>query len=353
MQKYHDKEFIKNNIRCCGNVTIPEKNFFIHFHNLGGGTSKYVYDIVNNYERCYIIWKKEHLDFIKSGDKIWLNHFIKTNITIDDIISIIKNNIDLYIVLHDMTWLCEDYYNHTENIHNIYINENDIEICDKVKIIFEVAKKIICPTKFIYNIYSKYFKNDNFMIINHNDYIIEKHISIYKKINKSIKICHPSSFTNYKGSRLINFLKKNFKNYKNYEIDFLICGHDLPNYNDTYNDFINMLNIYHINGLLFLNQYGETWGFSMTKGLKSCIPIIYNNIGSFKERINYCQENHVICYNNENELNNDNNLLIKSFQKFLDIIIENDINAIKIINDDIEHKIELNDKYDLFFCKKK
>ena len=36
---------------------------------------------------------------------------------------------------------------------------------------------------------------------------------------------------------------------------------------------------------MYLNKYGETWCYSISKALKTGLPILYNNIGAFEERI--------------------------------------------------------------------
>ena len=40
-----------------------------------------------------------------------------------------------------------------------------------------------------------------------------------------------------------------------------------------------------IHALLYLNKYGETWCYSLSKAIKTGLPILYNNLGAFKERL--------------------------------------------------------------------
>lgn len=340
-----------------------EKIYFVHSLNLDGGTTKYINDMVKTYQNTHIIWKKSDLNLINQKDIIWLNHFIKTEISIDDIIDImIRIKCKLLITVHDMIWLCKDLYDKkdlkelNDNIHNIYLEESKIKIDENVAILFSMAKKVIFPSKFIYDIYSKYIYNENFQIINHNDFHIKKNINLVipKIIDKNINIWHCSFFTKYKGSFLVNKLRKKYGVFRDYKINFFLTGHNIPKYDDSIEEFRKIINKFNIHCLLYLNEYGETWSYSLTKGIISGIPIFYNNIGSYKERIGKNDDRYVMCYESEKEIKSDifNDKLYLRFENMLEYIIKKKSNEDEKIKDEIEKQndkhINFNEEYEKF-----
>ena len=46
-----------------------------------------------------------------------------------------------------------------------------------------------------------------------------------------------------------------------------------------------LISKYNIHGLLLLSKFGETWSYLLTKSLLTGLPLLYNNIGSHKYRI--------------------------------------------------------------------
>jgi len=57
----------------------------------------------------------------------------------------------------------------------------------------------------------------------------------------------------------------------------------LEPYNE--NELYDILKKYNVHLLLYLNKWGETYSYCLSKGLNTNLPILYTNIGSFKERI--------------------------------------------------------------------
>jgi hypothetical protein len=70
-------------------------------------------------------------------------------------------------------------------------------------------------------------------------------------------------------------------------------------YND--NDIINLLYKNNIHGILHLSLFEETYCYALTNSINSGIPILHNNYGSFKNRLDNREERFKI-YNDENDI---------------------------------------------------
>jgi hypothetical protein len=136
--------------------------------------NRYINDLIMNYNNKNFAFinnmnKLKLISFNKSNI-ILINNLLNTNINIDDIISINYNNAIIIITIYDFSWI--------DNIK------------DNIKNLFLLAKYIIHPTKFSYEIYSKYFDNSNFIVLNNPDININiKNSIIYLPIiNNTINI---------------------------------------------------------------------------------------------------------------------------------------------------------------------
>lgn len=323
-------------------LPLNKLNVYMITPNQGGGTTKYVMDIINRYKDVNFnicITKNKLYSFqFKKNDIIWIHHLFLSDITIEDIILLKqKFNIRIIITIHDWYFLSNTLYRTfdciTHNVgdvepwHNMYLYINSlnqqIQINKSIIDLFSNSDLIIHPTKFTYDIYSKFFSNNKFVIYDHIDINITESIKkdrvyIPNIHNNVINISNLSSFSNYKGKQQITYLLNNVTNYKGYKINYYIVGLTIEPYDEL--EFFDIIKKYNIHGLLHLNRVGETWCYSLTKSIYSNLPIFYNNYGAIKERINH--KKHVS--NIENELEYcDYTSLKTNYYKFLDKIIIN------------------------------
>ena len=174
--------------------------------------------------------------------------------------------------------------------HTIYEKQNIIINTDVIKL-FEKSKYIIHPSIFTYNIYNKYFNNKNFLLIPHNDEkVFYDRLNIFK-VNTEINIGIFHKLVSYKGKEIIEYLIQKYKTYKNYKINFLITGINVEEYNEDTN-FNELVKKYNIHCLPLLNTSGETYCYYLTKCINTGIPILYNNIGSFKDRLDIVKKSY-------------------------------------------------------------
>ena len=294
-----------------------------------GGSIKYFDDLKIKYinKNFIIINSKEMLKSIKfkKNEIMFVQHLFFTNIDISDIINLCKNNnLKLVISIHDWYWLNERVLYEFDNKaewENNYLKKN-IKINDKILKLFKMADEIICPSNFVYNKYIEYFKNCNLKVVYHNDCNIDNESIFIPEIkNNNINIGNLNSFSYYKGCDTIDYLKNNIKTYKNYNINFLINSINLKPYHEF--EFYDLVINENIHCLTYLNNYAETYCYSLSKALNIGSPIIYNNIGSFEERIEKKDHYFKIKYNENEDKNIYYETLKKKFYKMLDYIIEN------------------------------
>ena len=311
-----------------------------------GGAYKYINDLKKGYKNINFI-NINSIEMLKSinfkdNEIILLQHLFYTNIDISDLIYVYnKNKLKLIITIHDWYWINDkilyEFDDNKEWVKN-YLKKNII-INEKILKIFSVADEILCPSNYVYDIYLYYFKDSNLKIVSHNDCYInnnKKYIPIIKDNN--INIGNLNFFSYTKGNNIIEFLKDNIKSYKNYNINFLIVGQNLKIYDEfEYYDIIIDNNIH---CLTYLNNYSETYCYSLTKALNTGLCIIYNNIGAYIERIQKKDHYFKIKYIKNSLLYND--FLLKKFYNMLDYVIENNG---KYLDYDISNNYIIYNKY--------
>jgi hypothetical protein len=149
---------------------------------------------------------------------------------------------------------------------------------------FSIAEAIIHPSRFTYDQFSKYFPTNNFVISPHIDYtILDSTLAIPAILQNTINVGVMHGNSIYKGQEYIAYLQNTYKQYNSHTIRFHIVGESIPTY--TENEFFEFIVKYNIHFLVALNKWGETYCYSISKYMKSGLPILYNNVGAFKERV--------------------------------------------------------------------
>lgn len=290
---------------------------YILSNNIKGGTNKYVKELISTYPHLERIVSYEALisKNISSNDTIFIQHLMNTNTSIEQLIDMKeKTGCKIIIILHDFYWFMPYLEFHdpfTLYLQNIVINP-------LVKKLFDIVNLVVAPSLFLLTHYKKYFQN-NLIMNPHNDYIIENTKNIPMIENCTIHIASLREYNTLKGSENIDFLEYNCKTYKGFTINVMRTGWHIPNYQEQ--EFFTQIEQYKIHGLLHLNKYADSYDYSLTKSLNSGLPILYNNIGSYKERIP--QKDHYFKVIDDESQYYDRELLKKQFEKMLDYIIEN------------------------------
>ena len=313
--------------------SLRQRVFIIH-NNRKCGVNKYVNDIMNEYKKNEYIFieSKEMLydNNYNDHDILFIQNLLYCDININDIISLYnKFHYKIIIAIHDFIWLCQEQHNYTNDIPSAYLKK-DISVSNEVKQLLSLAENVIMNSQFTYDIYSKHLDSSNFIICYPNDYKIQNGINNVPEIKRScINIGIFSPLCKFKGERYVHYLKNK---YECDSIQFLIVGNNVPYYKES--EFYDYIRNYNINGFLLLNEWGETYGYLLTKIINSGLPLLYNNFGAVKERLFNIQlknmEHYFKVYDNEGiedikdiEVLSDYSILDSQFNNFIDYINTN------------------------------
>ena len=296
-------------------ITINDLNTIIHItHNFDGGTNVYIDNLKNIY--CFfehIIINILNENIIKINNKYYYidnlnilnsrivitHHLLYYDANISkhkinkNIINKIKDsNSKNILIVHDYCYLFPNAPNPIKN-DDLQPSINKIK---NTKYLFSVFKKVLFNSQ---NCFDNYLKHvniiENAVILNSVPDInyYNKRIFPVKKQNYNIGIIGDIG-CQHKGRDLAKNIIENFNN-NNLKHNFIIFG----NYHIYFNnltitgkydndDIFRMINKYDIDYFLFLSVFEETYSFTLSIALHTGLPIIYNNIGAYTERlINY------------------------------------------------------------------
>ena len=325
------------------------KTIYIISNIQGGGSKKYLDDITSHYVNTQFIYIKYRqlllsTEFLPS-DILFVQHLLYTDIFPEDINNVkTKYNVKTIITIHDFYWFIPNAVDINTLLHilpknpyceKIYLNP-PASIHPSILTLFNNASIVIHPSSFTKKHFDTFFRKDNTIIQYHNDITLDYSAKqIPPIINNQINIGHFQSFIPCKGSEFINLLSTKYERYKDRVINFLILGKNIPDYTEL--NWYEKIKEHHFHCLLHLNKYGETYSYALSKSINSGLPILYNNIGSFKERIPD-NDHYKKVYDSEYEMTNPD-ILYRQFEKMLDYIIDNQ-NKFNTSNSntDIEYK---------------
>jgi len=242
-----------------------------------GGTLKYINNLIDIFNNKYIRFTKitnntELNNYnISSNTIVLVQQLIDTDININTIINIKKKTgCKLILTIHDFS-LFDSSTKYNNSSHNSYLY--NLIYNPSIQELFDFCSNIIISSQFVKDCISIYKFNDK--ITSHIDKISDisdtpfiPYIDNYNNINIAV----PSNLSEYKGEEFYDKIIKHYTHYiyndKKYSIKFIL-------FINKEKDIL----------LLYLNKWGETYSYCLSKGLNTGLPILYNNIGSFIERI--------------------------------------------------------------------
>lgn len=330
-----ENSIITNSIRNPKNIelipkySLPYSKNIVITGNTDGGSWFFMLHRLQNF--CSVKNANDLNNIILTNESvIYLNSFLHSNITLN-IVQQLKQRFNLKVVIfvHDYYWFCNTLYiKYNKEIHEIYKNRNRSPP-HHINQLLDIVDQFYLPTKTFYNDiiflippnHHQKFKVESDLWDNWcNEYVEKYNKPNTNIINNKINIGVLSVLDETKGLEQVNYLNANFVKFKNYEINYKIVGKNIPFYENNIHSFNKLIEDENINGILMLNKNGESWCYSLDKILLSQLPCLYNNFGSFKERIE--PNKHLIVNNNAESDYYNYNLLKQRFTFFIERILE-------------------------------
>jgi hypothetical protein len=298
-----------------------------------GGSVRYLDDLKKHYSNVKFVHIKNKTSLLairkpNPCDILFVQQLLFSDILPEDIINV-KNKFGTQIVIsiHDFCWFIED--NNINNPTNSVWEQGYLyqmsQINSKIIQLFDEAVAVIHPSEFTKKHYSRFFPTHNSILQPHNDIELNHSTRQIPNIeNNTINIGNFQRLNTYKGKQNVELLFKKYNNttYKGYRINFKIVGKNISEYDES--NWQDEMRKHNFHCLLHLNKYGETYSYALSKSINSGLPILYNNIGAFKERIPNTEEedkrHYVKVIEDESEYDNKEKLFEK-FQEMLDYII--------------------------------
>ena len=302
-----------------------------------GGSVRYLDDLKKHYKNVKFVHIKNKMSLlaIKNAnpyDILFVQQLLFSDILPEDIINVKKKfGAQIVISIHDFCWFIED-----NNIHNPtnsvweqgYLYNNISKINSKIIQLFHEAAVVIHPSEFTQKHYRRFFPTHNSILEQHNDMEVNYSTKQIPNIeNHTINIGFFQRLNPCKGKQNVELLYKNYNNttYRGHKINFKIVGKNISEYDES--NWQDEMRKHHFHCLLHLNKYGETYSYALSKSLNSGLPILYNNIGAFKERIPNTEEedkrHYIKVIEHESEYE-DKEILSKKFLEMLDYIIDHE-----------------------------
>lgn len=338
------------------------KKVYIISNIFGGGSVKYLDDLKKQYINVNFVHIKNKASIlaIKNAnphDILFVQQLLWSDILPEHIINI-KNKFSMQIVIsvHDFCWFIQDdnINNPTNNVWEQGYLYDISHINSKIMRLFDKAAIVIHPSEFTQNHYSRFFPTHNSVLQQHNDIEDKYPIKQIPKVkHNTINIGNFQRFTHYKGKENVDLLFNMYNNttYKGYKIYFKVVGKNISEYDES--NWCDEMRKHDFHCLLHLNKYGETYSYALSKSINSGLPILYNSIGAFKERIPNTEEedkrHYIKVIEQESEYDN-TEILFKKFEEMLDYIITNNRTPDKLSKNNVT--VVYNDLYNYLFNTK-
>jgi hypothetical protein len=296
-----------------------------------GGSRKYIGDLIKHYSSYGIefhglsskVAALQASDNFRENDIILFQYLLYTDFTFDDILNLVETyRLRLVVAIHDRYFLFNDSgleYEYDPIIHSVN-EENQIDA--KKRSFLQKAEHIIFPSPYIYDVFRRVIDLKSMVVVPHIDQRLYRRTFI-PALKRNINIGIITEATYCKGLNLLEQLfrrwgrkgknRVNFFVYSKYDKkarpNVMVRGEYMEN------DIYRKLERDHVHGLLFLNNYPETYCYALTKGINSGLPFLYTNKGAIANRVT--MENKTAKY-----IATDNTDLMSKFDALLNFIRE-------------------------------
>ncbi|AYV81069.1 MAG: glycosyltransferase [Harvfovirus sp.] len=357
---------------------------FVISHNIGGGLSQYVQDLIrlqlndrfcdeymihtNENVSCSGIKVMNHANIIKKlyeienvDNKKVILHIntlmcvLKTSVEIKRFLLLLekKKFIRLIISVHDYYWI------NVKDPLNLSIDgrDNSSSLFQKM---FERAALVIFPTNCVVDVYKKKINltNVKYVVHPHQDIMFDV-VPYFPKVNDAwIKILYLGGRHMSKGHDVVKALLDKLDTAVSYNFELYVGGCDESHTLNFKNIKVVNIGIYEnknifkiINKIrphviIHASVFEETWSYLLSIFLRTALPIFYNDIGALKERISKLGRNNVSEFDSRID---SIDVIKEKFLVFLEKIISN--GSVDYIDVDESYNVIRDPFYDELYLK--
>ena len=294
-----------------------------------GGTKKYIDDLEEAYSsRKFVSLDSlerfsEHKSQIKASSLVMVHQLHNMKVTPIMLVELKReSSCKMVICVHDFCWFMKSVKNRSMTLHSAYLNEREED--EDITELFTMAEMIIVPSQFVYDKYVSCFPNTcKFVVVPHIDEHITPRVLDVPIVDKEIRLGAMATLNECKGKEILDYMAEHVhgSNYLDYKVSICVVGKDIPPYKES--NFYDTIKEHNLHGLLLLNKWGETYCYLLSKCINSGLPVFYNNIGSFTERIPRDEDRFFVANNNETEYDILCETIMTMMKPMLEFIVKN------------------------------
>lgn len=283
-------------------VSLDKRRSNVYFvsETKSGGSKKYLDDLITHFSvygiKFTFLPNKAAVAATKfrENDILLFQYIMYTDFSFRDVQDIVrKYKLRLVIPIHDKYMLNDDP--EADLVYKpLASHELEPEKIPRDKLeLLQMAEQIIFPSHFIYNVYAAYVQLKSMIVVPHIDHRLNRFLYV-PPIDNAINLAVITEMSITKGSDILERLFLENKAHGSAAVNFHIYA-PYTNADHLENVFegakYTEAEVYkrlvddNIHGLLFINNYPETYSYALTKGINSGLPILYTRIGAAAERL--------------------------------------------------------------------
>ena len=290
------------------NIPHPSPKNILHIlHNYGGGTEICIDNIIGVFNNHH------HVKIKIVSEGVIINNETNKDFNLEDYVE--KEKIDFVMIHHLIYWdkghkiatlianqfcnLTVDKFIYIHDYHFLFpLDPNPIvrgipeqKNIEFTEHLFAFCNKVVFHTPDSFDYYKEYVKIPNYLIMNNSPDINLYNPRIYPTIKKKYNVgILGHLFMEHKGKSLAESIFTLFKDDDRFTFKvFGIYTSTSPNViafgEYKQEEIYKHLEREEIDFFIFVSRFRETYSLSLSIAIKTGLPIVYNNIGAYKDRL--------------------------------------------------------------------
>lgn len=320
----------------------------------GGGSFRYVRDLERFFQKVGVPFVYlSHLNdltqsSVRNGQTLILQQLINTPFSLSDVNEYIERyQLKCIIPVHD-NYFCSGYAR--VNVYDPMVNnptqcENYVLDPEQARLL-QNASRLIFPSQYIHDFFLQVCQGmprlrEKCVITDHIDFCVVTAPPMRKDEthDRCIRLATITEVSVYKGVNILRDMMTHCQCFSSdcmYRIEYHLFGAISATLRDDIKrafphhvvihgayqegNVLSLLTQHRIHGLVFANQWPETYSYAFTKGLMSHLPILYSPLGAIAERVSRLSSSshtHAFVPLDASQIN-------ASVTRFCQIIVDND-----------------------------